>query len=314
MQEIYKIAHLEVESPWGNAGGVIKRIEDIELMAHTGVGWMEGGSYTLEGRIGNGPNGEVVYHYNPETGETGNSLGMPNKGLDAVVPEIPVMVRLAEAYNKKLLVNVAPVSNEPVSEAQELVYRVMEAGAHGVILNAGCPNVVTEGGGRHEILSHNPKAFGMVLNGLEQIVQKHGQKICVRTSPMPSIEVAQEVMSVIARSCVVGAVFTPNTWPGFKPLNPDGTPILEVAGNIGGLSGPAMFPEALEQTVWAVDALRGTNIDVVSSSSIMTGRELSRRLGAGAVAGAGTTFFYECAEEGWSEATDRLLREFAEAS
>lgn len=30
-----------VESPWGNAGGVVKTIEDVERMARTGVGWIE---------------------------------------------------------------------------------------------------------------------------------------------------------------------------------------------------------------------------------------------------------------------------------
>jgi dihydroorotate dehydrogenase len=314
MQETYRIGHLEVESPWGNAGGVVKRVEDVELMAHTGVGWIEPGSYTIPKRIGNSPNGEVVYYHNPETGETGNALGMPNKGIDIVETEIPEMVEIAEAYGKKLIVNVAPVSEEPAVETQELVTRVLEAGAHGVILNAGCPNVVTSDGGRHEILSTNPKALGLVLNGLRPIVEKYDQRIFIRTSPAVSSKHARDIMLVIRRSGVVGGVFVPNTEPGFMPQNADGTPILEVPGNIGGKSGPATAPDARKQTAWAIKALRNSGIDVVSSGGIMNGKELDMRLKLGAIAGAGTTFFYESAEEGWSEATDRLLREFAEAS
>src|SRR5579885_3518334 len=109
-----RIGHLEdIQSPWGNAGGVVKTVEDVERMAKTGVGWIEAGSYTLEPRPGNGPNGERVYYHNPETGETFNSLGMPNKGMDVVETEIPEMAHIARTHNKKLVVNVAPVSADP---------------------------------------------------------------------------------------------------------------------------------------------------------------------------------------------------------
>ncbi len=61
----YRIGHLDnLESPWGNAGGVIKTVEDVAHMAATGVGWIEAGSYTLEARKGNA--------IDPETGEPTN--------------------------------------------------------------------------------------------------------------------------------------------------------------------------------------------------------------------------------------------------
>ncbi len=167
----------------GDAGGVVKKPEDLERMVKTGVGWAEGGTYTLEERYGNDRDpqtgefrinpetGQVVriYHYNSRTGETHNSLGMPNKGADRVLEDIPGMINVADAHGKPFVANVAPVSNDPVAESQELVRRFYEAGVDAVILNAGCPNVVTEGGGRHEILSRNPEALGKVLVGLGEI-------------------------------------------------------------------------------------------------------------------------------------------------
>lgn len=312
MSEI-QIGHLEVDSPWGNASGVVKSLEDVKLMSRTGVGWIEGGSYTLLPRMGNALRGETVYHYDQQTGETTNTLGMPNKGILALEKELPLMMKLADDQHKPFLVNVAPVSNDPVSETQEIVARVFEAGAEGVILNAGCPNVVAQDGSRHEILSTNADALKLVLTGLSHVVAQHRKEIFIRTSPLDTYEDTLRIMQAIHQSGVVSAVFAPNAWPSSATNdNPSRNP--ELLAHIGGKSGPAMADPAHEQTAWAVKALAGTGIDVVSSLGIMNGKELHRRLAAGAVAGCGTTFFYESAEEGWSEATDRLLREYAEAS
>jgi dihydroorotate dehydrogenase (fumarate) len=314
--EEYSIGHLTVDSPFGNAGGVVKRVEDVEKIAHTGVGWIEAGSYTMEPRAGNGANGEIVYYHNEETGETFNSLGMPNKGIDAVALDIPQMAEIAHGFGKPLVVNVAPVSDEPAGESIELVRRAYEAGADAVLLNAGCPNVVTEDGGRHEILSHNADALGLVLRGLSaQFATDKARPIFIRTSPMfdgkgdMSIHKAFSILHVIRESGIIGAVFTPNTWPGHKPLDNDGRPILEVPGGVGGKSGPATVTSAAAETRATVSFLDSSGIDVVSSGGIVNGKELRYRLdSASAVAGAGTTFFYESGD--WEHDVDKLLWEF----
>jgi dihydroorotate dehydrogenase len=309
----YRIGHLEIDSPFGNAGGVVKRAEDVEKMAHTGVGWIEAGSYTLEPKEGNGPNGEVVYYHDPETGETFNSLGMPNKGMDVVETEILEMAKTAHSFNKPLIVNVAPVSDDPIPESNELVRRAYEAGADGVLLNAGCPNVVTRDGGRHEILSHNIEALALVLGGLEKVAEKH-KPIFIRTSPIKTLETggptkAFRVMRAIDQSGVVGAVFTPNTWPNYRPLNENQEPILEVPGGAGGRSGPATAEDAVDEAAWTVASLRGSGIDVVMSGSIVDGRTLAKCFQENQIAAAaGTTFFYQ--SEDWKQDIDKLLWEF----
>jgi dihydroorotate dehydrogenase len=309
----YSIGHLEADSPFGNAGGVVKRREDVEKMAHTGVGWIEAGSYTLEPREGNGPNGEVVYYHDPQTGETFNSLGMPNKGFDIVETEISEMAKVANGFGKPLVVNVAPVSDDPAPESAELIERAYVAGADAVLLNAGCPNVVSEDGGRHEILSHNIDALDLVLRSLSDITERY-ERIFIRTSPIKTIEalspqLAFKINQVIERSGVVSTIFTPNTWPGSRPLDKGGQPILEVPGEVGGKSGPATADSVAEEVAWTVASIRGSDLGVVVSGGITNGRNLAEHLQANQVsAGSGTTFFYESGD--WEHDVDKLLWEF----
>ncbi|MDZ7786120.1 MAG: hypothetical protein U5L95_03300 [Candidatus Saccharibacteria bacterium] len=49
-----EIGHLEgFESPFANAGGVVKTMHDVEIMANTGVAYIEDGSQPLLPRLGN---------------------------------------------------------------------------------------------------------------------------------------------------------------------------------------------------------------------------------------------------------------------
>jgi dihydroorotate dehydrogenase len=318
-----RIGHIEgIESPWGNAGGVVKTIEDVEMMAKTGVGWIEGGSYTLERRFGNDRDQETgehldltVWHYDRETGTMTNSLGMPNVGfnkdnedLESIEEQLPEMIRIAHAYGKPFLLNVAPVSNEPIEETKELVRRGYAQGVDGVLVNAGCPNVVTTDGGRHELLSRSEDGLRGVLNGLAEVVQRY-KPVAVRVSPLRGLGL-ENIATVVAESGVVSAVFTPNTWPGHKPVDTEGKPILGVPGNVGGASGPAFANKAIVETQMWVEALKGSDIDVVRSSGVMEAYEIQRGLSVGAVACAGTTFFY-ISENGWAEDTSRLLHDLA---
>jgi dihydroorotate dehydrogenase len=309
-----RIGHLEdIQSPWGNAGGVAKSVEDVEALARTGVGLIEGGSFTLESRLGNAVDPEYpergavhkVYDFDRPSGKTTNSLGMPNHGLAAELEVLPHKNELAERSGKIYAVNVAPVSNDAVTESRQLVEATYAGGARAVLLNAGCPNVVTPDGGRHEILSRQPYVLSEVLQALKRVTERFSP-IFIRLSPVESYWQMKRVCEVIRQSGVVSAVFVPNTWPGHQP--PSGP--LEVPGGVGGRSGPAMANSAAQQTQWAVQSLHSSNIDVVSCSGIMNAQELKKRLHIGAVAASGTTFYYESAD--WQGDTDRLLTELAE--
>ncbi len=301
------IGHLEgIESPWANAGGVVWSLEEVERMAHTRVGSIEAGPYTLEKYQPDGySNGKRVYYHDLETGETFSSLKPPNKGLlDEVEKEIPEMLRIAHAHHKPLVVNVIPVSDEPVKESEELVKRAYQAGADAVLLNAGYPNVVIEDGGRHELLSRNAIELGRVLVNLADLGLP--KPIFVSISPQESTKAADQVYKAVKDSGIVSAVFAPTAWPVASPKDENGEFIIQGVEGMCGKSGPAMAKEAALQTAWAVSLLQRSGIDVVSPSSIMTGKTLRMRLGSGAVAGTGTTFYYE-SQNGWQEDTDKLL-------
>lgn len=302
-----RIGHLEnIESPWGNAGGVVRALSDVARMALTGVGWIEAGSYTLEKRLGFGASGERAYYHDPETRETYNCFDMPNKGMDIVEKEIPEMVRIAHAHNKKLIVNVAPVSDDPVQETVELVRRAKIAGADAVMLNPDCPNRVNAEGGRHEALSRDTENFRQLLDAIK------GGPIIVRLSPQETFAQMMRICGVASRSNVVDAIFVSNAWPGFRPLDEKGEPILEVPGGYGGKSGPGLALQSRRQTAWAVGSLKRSGprkIDVVRSIAVTTADELQKSLNIGAVAAAGTTFYFESLD--WNEDTNRLLSDLA---
>ena len=326
MSEInWKLGQCEhLESPWGNAGGVVKTVDDVERMARTGVGWIEAGSYTLEKRYGNNRDpktGEFtidpdtgqpieVYHHDPNTGKTYNSLGMPQKGMDTVEAEIPEMAEIAHAHNKKLIVNVAPVTSDPASESQELVRRSYEAGADAVLLNGGCPNVWDKDGERHEILSTNAQASGQVLNKLRPIAEKF-KPVFYRISPPPSYSSLKAILRGVESSGAVSAVFVPNSFRVPIPCK-KGKKVLGIKGETAGMTGPATTKDTYKLAKWAKEILKSSNIDIVRSGGIAdweaggvrAGDELRRTLALGVLA-AGTTFYYE--SEDWQEDTHKLL-------
>jgi dihydroorotate dehydrogenase len=322
MSDAWKLGQLEVDSPWGNAGGVVRTAEEAEAMARTGVGWIEAGSYTLEPWLGTakdhppGNPDKVVYHYNEQTGESTNSLSMPNGGKSQIRDEVPEIVRIAHGYDKKAIVNVAPVSENPVNESIELVTTAAEAGADLVLWNPACPNVFGEDGQRHKALSGNPKALRLALQGLKPLVDKYG-KIGVRLAPAPTYDWLFTTIKAVESTATTSVIWLPNTWAGHKPLDADGNPILQTNDNTGGLSGPAMAAKSLEQLKWAKKILRGSKINLVSSSGIADNKnigadsalQLRKIMSLGAL-GAGTTFYYQPIY-GWKEDTDRLLMRLA---
>lgn len=305
-----RVGHLEgITAPWANAGGVVLSINDVLNMAQTAVGWVEAGSFTLERRLNKVTmlTDQPQYQHNPYTGETFSNDDMPNKGMDVVEVEIPEMVRVAHQYGKQLVVNVAPVSEDPVEESIELVRRAQAAGADCVLLNAGYRNVKAQGGEPNELLSRSPATFGKVLNGLYEANVK---PIWVRLSPQERIGNCNSITAHILGSRVVSAVATPNVWNTSQPRGVKSDCVLSMPVGFAGKSGWAMADSARRETRLIGQALGFANVDVISSSGIDTARELKHRLFFGAKAGAGTTFYYE-SQDGWADDTGRLLSELA---
>lgn len=312
----------DMESPLLNGGGVVKSVEDVRRLSRTGVGAILGGSFTLEPRPGNGPNGEVVYYHDSEAGVTTNSLGMPNKGLRAVARELPEMIAIAHDGGKPFVLNLAPVSTDPVAEVIEMAHildRAHVSGIDAIELNASCPNVVTEDGGRHSILSHNPEQLTEVLLELSDVNANEFPfgDLWVRVSPFESRgrQTARQLAHALYFAGV-DAVSAFNTFPGGRPLDASGQQILQVPGGIGGQSGPGMMGSAeahmhlLAEERDTLQQRYGHSFEIVGSNGVYDALSMKRRLDMGASAVSATTLFYESVD--WKRAVDKVLRDYVE--
>lgn len=311
-----RIGNYELESPLMNAGGVVKSVEDVKMMSDTGVGAVLAGSFTLEPRVGNSPNGEVVYHHDAQTGATYNVLGMPNKGLEAIAKDLPEMIKIAHDHGKPFILNLAPVSTDPVDEIMTMSEVLARAGVEGIDaieLNGSCPNVVSSDGGRHALLSHNPDLLGDVLDELSDIAANEVPfgSLIVRVSPFLNREDALLLAQQLHESGV-DAVSAFNTFPGGKPLNAKGESILQVPGGVGGQSGALTAQQAELQTEWLVDARNkiGATFEIIGSNGVTDALSMKRRLDIGASAVSSTTLFYESSR--WGTAVDKVLTDFSE--
>ncbi len=72
---------------------------------------------------------------------------------------------------------------------------------------------------------------------------------------------------------------------------------------------PGKTSEVQRQIRFIQMYLKNSGIDIVSSSGITSAKELKTHMGLGAIAGAGTTFFFE--SQSWADDVNRLLYEFA---
>lgn len=313
-----RIGAYELESPLINAGGLVKTVEDTARMARTPVGAVLGGSFTLDEKIGNSPNGEVVYYYDPVTRTTYNSLGMPNKGIRTLARsgELQRMINICHDLGKPFILNFAPISDDPVEEVIDMSEELANArieNLDAVELNASCPNVVIAGGGRHEILSHHPELMGEVLLELSDISANEVpfSTLIVRISPFRNRFDATNTAAV-AKESGIQAISAFNTFPNGVPTNAKGDFILQVPYGVGGQSGPAMSSEAERQTRLLLGAREAAqaSFEVIGSNGIGSAEAMKRRLDLGCSAVSATTLFWEARD--WGEAASRLLADYAE--
>jgi dihydroorotate dehydrogenase len=318
------IGEIQFESPLMNAGGLLKTVADVEMMARTAVGAVLAGSFTLDGRVGNSPGGETVYYHDYKAQVSYNSLGMPNAGARelAASGELQQMVNIAHDLGKPFIFNFAPVSGDPVDEVITLggiLSKYEIEGIDAIELNASCPNVITKDGGRHELLSHHPELLEEVLAELCDIAANEVplKALITRVSPFRDKTDAIALARVLERTGI-DAVSAFNTFPGGRPLNQEGEPILQVRGGVGvpdgtgGQSGLGMSAATEEQTQWLIDARTEVEgaFDIIGSNGIGSGETMKRRIDMGAVAVSATTLFWESAS--WGEAASRILEVYAE--
>lgn len=192
-----------------------------------------------------------------------NSVGLQNPGIDHFIDvDLPYLLT-------KNLVILANIAGSTPDECAETAAKLDGTDVHMIELNISCPNV-KQGGA----------AFGTSCEMAAEVTKKvraaTKKPLVVKLSPnVTSItEIAKAVESAGA-----DAVSLINTLLGMRIDINTGRPILR--NNVGGLSGPAVFPVAVRM-VWQV--ANAVQIPVIGMGGVSSGRDAIELMMAGASA------------------------------
>lgn len=192
-----------------------------------------------------------------------NSVGLQNPGIDYFIEN-----ELPNLYTKDTVI-IANVAGSTIEDCIEIAKKIEPTKVDMIELNISCPNV-KQGGA----------AFGTSCEAAAEVtaaVRKHTTKpLMVKLSPnVTSItDIAKAVEAEGA-----DAVSLINTLLGMRIDIKTKRPILH--NNVGGLSGPAVFPVAVRM-VWQV--ANAVNIPVVGMGGISKAEDAIEMMMAGASA------------------------------
>ena len=213
---------------------------------------------TLAPRLGNPP---------PRIAETPsgilNSIGLQNPGVDVFIDgHLPRL-------KKEGATVIANISGSTIQDYCRMAEILSETDVDFIEMNISCPNV-KEGG----------VAFGTNAKTILEItseVKKHSKKpIIVKLSPNVTD------ITEMARAAEAGgadALALINTMLGMRIDIKTKRPILH--NNVGGLSGPAIFPVALRMVYQVYDAVK---IPLMGMGGVQTARDVIEMMLAGATA------------------------------
>jgi len=221
---------------------------------------------TLAPRLGNKP---------PRIADAGmgmlNSVGLQNPGVDAFIKdELPYL----RGYDTVVIAN---ISGNTVDEYAEMAYKLSSAGVDMIEVNVSCPNVKAGG-----------MQFGTTADGISSVTEavKNHASVPIMVKLSPNVTDIAE-MAAAAESAGADAICLINTLLGMRIDTSSRRPVL--GNNVGGLSGPAIFPVAVRM-VW--QAAAAVKIPVLGMGGVMSGDDAVEMMLAGAdLIGVGTASF-----------------------
>ena len=204
-----------------------------------------------------------------------NSVGLQNPGVDAVIRE--ELPELAKVFHKPVMANVCGGSPEEYAAVtakleaadQNADCESAQPQIGWIEVNISCPNV-KDGG---MAFGTDPKAAASVISAVRRETKK---PLIAKLSPNVT-DIAE-----IAKACeAAGAdgLTAINTLLGMRIDLRTGKPIL--AREVGGFSGPAVFPIAL-RAVWQVT--HAVDIPVIGCGGISSAEDVLEMMMAGAKA------------------------------
>lgn len=192
-----------------------------------------------------------------------NSVGLQNPGIDHFIEtELPNLLT-------KDTVILANIAGSTIEECVAIAEKLNETDVHMIELNISCPNV-KQGGA----------AFGTNCDTAAEITAQvkrvTNKPLVVKLSPNVT-SIADIAMAV--ENAGADAVSLINTILGMRIDINTGRPILR--NNVGGMSGPAIFPVAVRM-VWQV--ANAVKIPVIGMGGVSSGRDAVELMMAGASA------------------------------
>ena len=200
-----------------------------------------------------------------------NSVGLQNPGLSAFVEtELP-------AIADRNVVKIANIAGFSIEEFVALTEGLNDTAADMLEVNISCPNV-----------KHGGAAFGMSCTAAAEVTRavKRVAKKPVIVKLSPNVTDITEIAKAVEAEGA-DAVSLINTLLGMRIDIKRKQPIL--GNNVGGFSGPAVFPVALRM-VW--QTARAVRIPVIGLGGIATWQDAAEMILAGASAiQVGTAMF-----------------------
>lgn len=254
-----KIAGVEFKNPVIPASGVFGYGREYEeLFPLSKLGGIATKGTTITKRNGNP---------SPRIAETPsgmlNSVGLQNPGIDYFISnELPYLLQ-------KDTVIIANIAGSTAEECVEIAKKLDDTAVHMIELNISCPNV-----------KHGGAAFGTSCQSAADITRQ----VRNATKKPLIVKLSPNVTSItdIARSVEAegaDAVSLINTLLGMRIDINTRRPILK--NNVGGMSGPAVFPIAVRM-VWQV--ANAVNIPIIGMGGISSGKDAVEMMMAGASA------------------------------
>lgn len=192
-----------------------------------------------------------------------NSVGLQNPGVEKFLST--ELVHLVDS-DVKVIANIAGAT---IEECAELAARLNGTAVDMIELNISCPNV-----------KHGGAAFGTSCTSAAEITKAvraaSDKPLMVKLSPNVT-DITEIAKAVEAEGA--DAVSLINTLLGMRIDVNTRRPILK--NNVGGLSGPAVFPIAVRM-VWQV--YNAVSIPIVGMGGIATGEDAIEMMMAGAAA------------------------------
>lgn len=276
--------------PFGNGGGSVKTLADVEEACQTPMTEIEVGSITMHRRDGN--IGET-YYFDQDGFWSLNALGLPNLGWEYYAAYLPEMAMHAHDAGKKLRANIAPFSPD---ECGQLAESCLQRGADSVVINGSCPNVWD--GGRHPAVpALNPEAAEALLEATKRYLGHHIRDTWFKLSPTDDPVLVQKLVAAFRRHGVRKFVCC-NTKGDQQRTREDGTPALafrasegEEVRHVGGLAGMDVQSDNLATARLFIQHM--PEAEVIGLGGIFTGAHAKAYLDAKCVGFQATTGYLE---------------------